>query len=91
MKQKLLQYVTPLRICTVYLIIQTIVWYIMIQKSIENGYNPELGGLVAYILGGLAIITFLLDLILSSILTPKTNWIVQFLLMLIGIFAFLPS
>ena len=91
MTQAFLRYSTPLRICAVYLIIQTIIWYFAVQKTVENGYNPELGGLAPYIFGGLAIIAFILDLILSLILKPKINWVVQLLVLLGAVLVFLSN
>lgn len=83
----ILRFITPLRICGIYLLIDWIKWSSIVDTSIENGHNPELGGLVPYLLGGFALLALALDLLFSLTLRPKINWIVQSIIVLIGAFA----
>lgn len=84
MVKKLLTYITPLRITGAWLSIIAIQDYINTERLAEQGYEPVLGGLGFMILGGIALLAFALDLILSWTLNQKWNWMTQ--LILISIF-----
>ncbi|PWL38718.1 hypothetical protein DKG77_10750 [Flagellimonas aquimarina] len=87
MFQKLFKYITPLRIIGVWLSILAIQNYINSERLTEQGYEPGLGGLGFMVLGGLAILAFALDLILSWTLNQKWNWLTQIILILIFVVA----
>lgn len=84
----MLRYVTPLRVGCIYLTLLAIKWSAIVDISIEDGHDPELGGLGPHIYGGLALITLILDLVFSSILKPKINWTIQSIIVLVGSFLF---
>jgi hypothetical protein len=85
-KEKLSKYITPVRLLTVYFFGYAIWEYIDTQKMINNGHEPGLGGIAFIALGIVGIAALGLDLFLSMILKKRTNWIVQFCLVIIFVF-----
>ncbi len=88
MRENFLKYVTPFRAVSLFLLVLAIIWYFKIEGLLKEGREPGLGGLIPYIYGFLGLLLITLDLILSSILEKEKNWIIQFIIIIIGMLFF---
>tara|TARA_R110001592_G_scaffold2776_3_gene15775 strand:+ start:3116 stop:3403 length:288 start_codon:yes stop_codon:yes gene_type:complete len=80
LKNKILKFLTPLGILSLIFFIWTIIEIIRIVIS-EN--DPGFGGVIIVILGIVFIVSFLLDRILTILLKSRTNFKVQFIIVLV--------